>query len=50
VKDSSQLKYAIESINNEKYVVLSENALKSFSNFNSEEQTNLFLKRIGIEI
>lgn len=50
VKESSQLKNAIESINHEKYAVLSENALKSFSNFNSEEQTNLFLKRIGIEI
>lgn len=50
VKSSAQLKNAIESINYETYAVLSENALKSFSNFNSEEQTNLFLKRIGIEI
>ncbi|GIU00469.1 hypothetical protein TSL6_09750 [Sulfurovum sp. TSL6] len=50
VKESAQLKNAIESINHETYAVLSENALKSFSNFNSEEQTNLFLKRIGIEM
>ncbi len=49
-KDSHQLLSAIESINNQSYFDLSTNALSSFSNFNSEEQTNLFLKRIGIGI
>lgn len=48
--DSEQLKVAIESISREQYTVLSENALKSFSNFNSQEQTNLFLKRIGFGV
>lgn len=50
VKDSQQLKNAIESIDNEYYAVLSENALKSFPNFDSQEQTSLFLKRIGLDI
>lgn len=50
VKDSQQLKNAIESINTEQYTALSSNALKSFSTFNSQEQTNLFLKRIGLDV
>ncbi len=50
VKDSQQLKYTIESIDKEQYAVLSENALKSFSSYDSEEQTNLFLEKIGIDV
>ena len=49
-KESQQLKNTIESIGSEQYTILSNNALKSFSNFNSLEQTNLFLKRIGIGV
>jgi len=50
VKNSQQLKDAIESITQEQYTILSNNALKSFSNFDSSEQTNLFLKKIGINV
>jgi len=50
VKNSQQLKYTIESIDKEQYTVLSENALKSFSSFDSQEQTTLFLKKIGIDV
>lgn len=50
LKNSQQLKSAIESVDQEGYQTLSNNALKSFSNFNSKEQTYLFLKKIGIDV
>lgn len=50
VKDSKQLQNAIESIDNEYYAILSENALKSFPSFDSQVQTNLFLKKIGLDV
>jgi len=48
VKQTEQLKEAIVSVNEEKYLKLSKNALKSFNNYDSVEQTDLFLKRIGM--
>ena len=46
IKNSQQLVQAIHSIDNEKYQVLHSHAQKSFENFNSFYQTDLFLKRI----
>ncbi len=50
VKNRQQLKSAIESIDKERYVLLSDNALKSFNDYDSIHQTNMFLKKIGINI
>ena len=46
-KDSQQLIQAIKNIDNENYQILHKNAKKSFKNFNSYYQTNLFLKHIN---
>jgi len=50
VKNSEQLLDAMESINDEKYKTLHENAMKSFDMFDSSKQTSLFLERIGCEL
>ena len=47
VKRSDQLFNAIMSFDKIDYALLSQNALKSFDNFNSFKQTELFLSRIG---
>ena len=47
VKSSDQLFRAIMSFDKINYALLSQNALKSFDNFNSFKQTELFLSRIG---
>lgn len=47
IKNSSQLTAAIISITNDNYKNLSKEALASFKNFNSEEQSNIFLKKVG---
>jgi len=49
-KSAKQLKKAIMEINENQYSDLSKNALKSFNNYDSVQQTNLFLKRIGIDV
>jgi len=46
IKNSLELKNAIELIDKEKYLKLSEGALKSFDNFSSSTQTDNFLQRI----
>ena len=50
VKNSHQLKNAILSMDETSYIKLSKNAGISFSDFNSLEQTNLFLKRVGLDV
>ncbi len=50
VKSSKQLEKAIVEISEKQYIDLSKNALKSFNNYDSVEQTDLFLKRIGIYV
>ena len=47
VKDTQQLIQAIQNIDNKNYQILHKNAQKSFENFNSHYQTNLFLKHIN---
>ena len=49
IKNSFQLTKAIQSIDTDNYVPLSEASLKSFNNFNSDIQTNKFLKYIGVD-
>jgi len=49
VKSSDQLEEVMRGINEDKYKELSINALESFNNFDSEQQTNLFLQRISIK-
>lgn len=46
VNNSIQLQNAVLSINKNNYLRLSEEAFKSFDNFNSDLQTNIFLKII----
>ena len=46
IKNSQQLVQAIHSIDNERYQILHNHAQKSFENFNSFYQTDLFLERI----
>ena len=50
IKNAQQLKSAIESIDKQAYDLLSQNALKSYLYFNSQEQTSLFLKRIDFHV
>lgn len=50
VKSSKELKEAMMSLNEEEYWNLSKNALESFHSFDSNIQTSLFLKRIGINV
>lgn len=47
-KNTSQLKEAIESFNEKNYIKKSAFALKQFENFDSDKQTEKFLKKIGI--
>lgn len=49
-KNILQLKKAIESINDKNYLGKSTAALKQFSNFDSQKQTEAFLKKIGVLI
>ncbi len=50
VKSIKQFEKAIMGIKEEQYSDLSRNALKSFSDYDSLQQTSLFLKRIGINV
>ena len=47
VKKPQQLLNAIKSINKEQYFHLQQEAAKTFINFNSQIQTNLYLKKIN---
>lgn len=50
IKNCKQLEKAIVGINEDHYLDLSSNALKSFDNYNSTVQTKLFLERIKINV